>query len=169
MERNPKIHSAILYHRTCPWVWCATSTKCQSLHPSMPTITFSTFGKTLPIPEYLCNSSLSRNPYFIVRKLMPKILPFNEISKVINCCRVFFLQQWNKFCCKKITIHHSTIKGHGKGYTTVRTPIRCDYPCPCSGFATAPTYHMHDSSTHFTNNLLLVDLLVIMFLLCFVA
>ena len=57
----------------------------------------------------------------------------------------------------------------GKGYTTVRTPIRCDYPCPCSGFATAPTYHMHDSSTHFTDNLLLVDLLVIMFLLCFVA
>ena len=84
--------------------------------------------RLFPILEYLCNSSLFRIPYLIVRKIMPIILPFNEMSEVINCCRVFLLQQWNKFCCKKITIHYSTIKGRGKGHTTMRTPIRCDHP-----------------------------------------
>ena len=82
--------------------------------------------RLFPIPEYLCNSLLFCIPYLIVRKLMIIILHF-EVSEVINCCCVIFLQRWNKFCCKKITIHHSTIKGRTEGHTTVRTPIRCDH------------------------------------------
>ena len=84
--------------------------------------------RLFPIPEYLCNSLLFCIPYLLVRKLMIIILHFNDVSKVMNCWRVIFLQCWNKFYCKKISIHHSTIFCRGKGYTTVRTHIRCDHP-----------------------------------------
>ena len=51
MEWMPKIHSVVTYYQVHSWVWYYSCTRYPNPNPSMPIITFATFGMTVHNPR----------------------------------------------------------------------------------------------------------------------